>query len=442
MLKAAQVATSERSGGQTPSTVRWRILSSLCALSFVSYLLRGNLSIAAPNMMADLHLSEIQWGWVMAAFPLGYALFQLPGGVLGQRVGPRRAMAGIAIAWGLLVVLTAAVPTLAMAPTTAVLIALIAIQFLVGVVHAPVFPVLAVAVERWFPKGSLGLPYGLSSTALTVGLALTASLLPWLIASAGWRTAFVFMAPSAFVIAMWWWWIARDFPEQHNGVNSAELALIGKRAAVAARSGSSWLQVLKNRDVLLVTLSYSSLNFVYYIIFSWGYYYLVKVRGFAEQEAGFLTAAQWVGAGLGAALGGWICDLACRRIGLRWGCRWPILIGTVGCALLLLGVAWSPNAYLAALLLGLCFFCHQISEGPYWACVTAIGGRDSGVASGLMNTGGNAMGFVNAILLSVLANAVGWAIALSIGAIFAVLAAALILLVRADLPMHPVEING
>ena len=63
-----------------PTNVRWRILAILMFISFVSYMLRGNLSIAAPAMIEDLQLTEIQWGWIMAAFPLGYALFQcLPG---------------------------------------------------------------------------------------------------------------------------------------------------------------------------------------------------------------------------------------------------------------------------------------------------------------------------------------------------------------------------
>lgn len=91
-----------------PTCVRWRILAVLGALSFTSYLLRGNLSIAAPSMMADLGLSESQWGWVMSAFPLGYALFQFPGGVWGGRIGPRKGLALIAVAWALMIALTSA----------------------------------------------------------------------------------------------------------------------------------------------------------------------------------------------------------------------------------------------------------------------------------------------------------------------------------------------
>lgn len=87
---------------------------------------------------------------------------------------------------------------------------------------------------------------------------------------------------------------------------------------------------------------------------------------------------------------------------------------------------------MAALMLGLCFFFNQATEGPYWATAAAIGGRHAGAAGGLLNTGANLMGFINAVLLAFVADAFGWPIAIAIGAAFAVLAAGLILLVRAD----------
>jgi len=426
---------SASGGVMRPTKVRWRILAVLIFLSFVSYMLRGNLSIAAPTMIADLQLTEIQWGWVMSAFPLGYALFQFPGGLFGDHVGPRKALTLIAVAWALLIVVTSLVPGPAVASVSLILGTLILVQFLVGVAHAPIFPVVAISIERWFPPGSWALPNGLSSSGLTIGLAATASLLPWLMSQVGWRTSFIILAPFGLAAAGLWWWYARDNPAQHKATNDAEVALISTGRAEenpAPAEHPAWLRILKNRDALLVTLSYSCMNFVFYVVFSWGYYYLVKIRGFGEQEAGFLTSLQWLGAGVGAALGGWACDKLCFRLGLRWGCRWPIIIGMVTSAVLLLGVAFHPNAYAAAVMLGLCFFFNQATEGSYWATSTAVGGRHAGAVTGLMNTGANAMGFFNALLLSAVAASLGWTAAIAIGAGFALVGAALILLVRAD----------
>lgn len=420
------------------SFVRWRILGLLGALSFVSYLLRGNLSIAAPSMMADLKLSEIQWGWVMSAFPLGYALFQFAGGVWGGRVGPRRGLMLIAMAWAVMIAVTSAVPGPNLATASATVVVLMAIQFLVGVAHAPVFPLVAASIERWFPIGRWAFPNGLTSSGLTIGLAVTASALPWLIATLGWRAGFLVLAPAGLIVAALWWWYARDRPGAHRATNAAEVALISAgREETAARVDASdatpaWRRVLMNRDALLVTLSYSCMNFVFYVVFSWGYYYLVKVRGFSEQDAGFLTSAQWLAAGIGAALGGWACDRLCRRFGLRWGCRWPIIVGMLASAALLLGVALHPDPMVAAVMLGLCFFFNQSTEGPYWATSTAIGGRHAGAAGGLLNTGANLMGFVNALLLAGLAERFGWKPAIAVGAAFAVVGVLMILFVRAD----------
>jgi ACS family glucarate transporter-like MFS transporter len=425
-----------------PTSVRWRLLGVMIFLSFVSYLLRGNLSIAGPSMVADLQLTEIQWGWVMAAFPLGYALFQFPGGCWGDRRGPRLTLALIALAWGVLIALTALVPGREFAPLVLVIGALLLVQFLVGVAHAPVFPVMVGAIERWFPTGGWALPNGLTSSGLTVGLAATASLLPWLMDQFGWRVSFLLLAPFAFLAAALWWWYGRDRPAQHPSINAAEVELIEagqQRVAGGAPAIPAWRRVLRNRDALLMTLSYSAMNFVFYVVFSWGFYYLVTVRGFAAQEAGFLTSAQWIMGAAGAAAGGWTCDRLCRRLGLRWGCRWPVVVGCTVSAALLIGVALHPNAYVAAAMLGLCFFFNQATEGAFAANAAAIGGRHSGAAYGLMNTGANLMGFVNALLLSGVAAWLGWPVAIALGAGFALLSALFILLARADRQMDQAD---
>lgn len=421
-----------------PTNVRWRVLSVLVFVAFVSYLLRGNMSIAGTAIVEDLQLTEIQWGWVMAAFPLGYALFQFPGGCWGDRKGPRLTLSLIAIAWGLLIALTSFIPSREVAAIYLVIGGLLTIQFLVGAAHAPVFPITVSAIERWFPVGRWALPNGLTSSGLTVGLAATASALPWLIDSYGWRVSFLILAPFAFAAAGLWWWYARDRPAEHPGVNAEELALVTTevpRATCEEGDAPAWRRVLKNRDALFVMLSYSCMNYVFYVVFSWGFYYMVTVRGFAAQEAGFLTSGQWVAGALGAFSGGWLGDFLCKHLGLRWGCRWPIVVGSGVSAILLIGVAYHPNAYAAAGMLGACFFFNQFTEGAYGANGAAIGGRHGGAVYGLMNTGANLMGFINAILLSSVAAWLGWKIAIAMGSVFALLAALFILLAKADQQM-------
>ena len=162
----------------------------------------------------------------MAAFPLGYALFQFPGGCWADRKGPKFTLTAITVTWGLLIALTSLTPTRDVAPVYIVIGFLLTIQFLVGAAHAPVFPIVVTAIERGFPPGGWALPNGLSSAGLTIGLAATASALPWLIEQFGWRNGFLILAPFALLASTLWWWYASDYPQEHPSVNAAEVDLL------------------------------------------------------------------------------------------------------------------------------------------------------------------------------------------------------------------------
>jgi len=421
-----------------PSNARWLVFAVLAFASFVSYVLRANVSIAAPSMIADLALSEIEWGWILAAFTAGYAVFQFPGGIFGDRSGARKAVTIVAVLWGVLTIVTAVVPGPEAASAGLVIASLMLVRFLVGAVHAPIFPIQNVAISQWFPVGGWALPLGLSSTGLTLGFAASAPLLAWLIIQFGWRVSFVILAPLGLVVAGLWWWYSRDDPAEHDSVNAAELELIKADRSLpesGCESRPGWLRVLGNRNVLLLTLSYSCMNFVFYEIFNWFYYYLVEIRQFSAQDAGYVTSTQWIAGAAGAAIGGWICDRLCSRIGLKWGCRWPIIVGMLLSAVLLVGGAFYSDPMIAVAMLALCFFFNQMTEGTYWATSIAIGGEHAGAAGGVMNTGANAMGVVNALLVPWFAGTFGWTVAIASGAGFAVLGAVFLLFVRADRPL-------
>jgi len=333
---------------------------------------------------------------------------------------------------------TALAPGPEAAPAAVVIGSLMLLRFLVGAVHAPIFPIQNVAISQWFPVGGWALPLGLSSTGLTLGFAASAPVLAWLIIQFGWRVAFVILAPLGFIVAGLWWWYSRDDPAEHDSVNAAELELIKANRSVPEAESESrpgWIRVLKNRNVLLLTLSYSCMNFVFYEVFNWFYYYLVEIRQFSAQDAGYVTSTQWIAGAAGAAIGGWICDRLCKRIGLKWGCRWPIIVGMLLSALLLVGGAYHSNPMIAVAMLAFCFFFDQMTEGTYWATSIAIGGEHAGAAGGVMNTGANAMGVVNALLVPWFANTFGWTAAIASGAGFALLGAVLLLFVRADEPL-------
>ncbi len=417
--------------------VRWRVLALLVLASFISYVLRSDISIAGPAIVEDLGLSEQQLGYILAAFTAGYTIFQLPGGIFGIKLGARRAMTVIMVLWGLLIMLTAAAGGIG-ASTATVVAALIGVRFLVGVAHAPIYPLTGAVVERWFPIGSWALPNGLSSTGLTLGYAAVAPVLAIMIAERGWQASFFMLGPLAFAGAAFWYWYVRDEPRQHAAVNDAEAALIVANRPNAALSGGDrphWLRVLKNRDVLLLTLSYFGMNYIFYLMFNWVFYYLVEVRGFDSATAGFFTSVQWIAAAVGATLGGFLCDFLCRRFGMRRGCAGPAAAALALSGMFVLVGATTGNAYLAVGCLALSFLCNQVTEAAFWAAGIGIGGRNAAAACGVMNTGGNSAGFVNALLVPFTAGTLGWTAAVVTGTVFAFLSAGLWLFIRADRPV-------
>ena len=190
--------------------------------------------------------------------------------------------------------------------------------------------------------------------------------------------------------------------------------------------------MLKNRNALLLTASYFCMNYVFFQMFNWVFYYFVMVRGFAEQQAGFFTSIQWIAAAVGATLGGFICDYYCQKNGLCKGCRWPAAIAVASSGVLFLAGSLSPSATIAVACFAASFFFNQITEASYWAAAIGVGGRYSAATSGIMNTGGNAVGFVNALLVPFTAQILGWTVAMATAAGFAFLAAILWLFIRAD----------
>jgi ACS family glucarate transporter-like MFS transporter len=386
-------------------------------------------------MMTDLNISEQQLGYILAAFTAGYTIFQFPGGLMGDSLGPRKALTICMLLWGVLTLLTSAIPGGATTSVTTTLVLLIIVRFLVGAAHAPIFPLTGGVVERWFPAGNWALPNGLSSTGLTLGTAATAPVLAWMLGAYGWRVSFILLTPLAFIVAALWWWYARDHVAEHPATNDAEVALVRSdhpQSMPGDDSEPSWLRVLKNRNVLLLMLAYACMNYVFYQMFNWVFYYLVTVRGFDPQTAGFLTSVQWVAAAVGATLGGVICDSACRRFGIRRGCAWPAIVGVVLSGAFFFGGAVSGNTTVVVACLASSFFFNQLTEGAFWAAGISIGGCHAAAACGVMNTGGNAMGIVNSLLVPFTASSFGWTAAMVTSTFFAFASAVLWMFIRAD----------
>lgn len=389
-------------------------------------------------MMHDLGMNEYQLGLVFSSLALSYALFQFPGGLFGDKFGPRFTITAMAVAWTVLTVITAIIPGTAAWSVTAIVAALVITRFLLGAVQAPFFPVtIGGTVERWFPVKQWGLPNGLTSTGLTLGGALTAPLLVWLMESYGWRGALLITAPTGLLAAFAYYWFIRDDPATHPRITSAELAFIrsDRPAADVPLEKGSWKLALKNRNILLLTVSYFCMNYVFYLFFSWFFYYLVEVRGFSATDAGIFTAAQWILGAVGATVGGFSCDWLVRKHGVHRGTRYQAMTGLILSGVFLYFGATSDNVTVTVVMLCCSFGFTQITEAPFWVAAMGVAGRHSQVATGVMNTGGNLPGALGGLMVPFVANWLGWTTAIVSSSAFVLLGALLWIFIRADEPL-------
>lgn len=396
----------------------------------MAYVQRTTISVAAPELTEALQLSKQQLGWLFMAFTAAYAAGQLPGGALGQRFGPRAVFTGIGLI-GVVATLATALPSYLLAGA-ALLGVLILAQALLGLGQGPVFPVFATVVERWFPSRQFGLANGVISSGMLLGGALTPPLLVALIAELGWQQAILATALPALLLTLGWWHFGRDRPEQHSGVTAEELAELDPAPPAPPLTFDRMSAVLRDRNILLLALSYLCMNFVFYTIMSWSFLYLVEQRGLKGLESGLMAMIPWIGAAVGAAAGGVLADRLAQRHGATRGYRLlPLLSLPLG-AVMLVAIPAAADAALAVAALTLAFFAMEINEGPYWAATMNIARADTGAATGVLNTGGNTGGIICQPLVAWLVASGDWTDAWLTGAAFALVAAALWLAVRCE----------
>ncbi len=389
----------------------------LFGFAFLAYLQQKSITVAADRMMPELHLSQVQIGWIMEAFVVGYALFQLPGGIFGQRVGARRAftITGLAAVFA-----TMSTP---LAPFwlkgTALFVVLLSLQALLGAAQASVFPVSAGVFEAWFPQRRWAFVQGLQTMGISFGAALTPPLIVSLMSMLGWQQALLWTGVPSLVLILIWAWYARNSPREHAAVTPEELATIGAKDTPPIDSNigiKQLLNILRERSVLMLALSYLCFNYSFYLLSNWVFLYLVQERHFSVLESGWLASTPPLASALGAGVGGVITSALCLRFGNRWGYRLLPLIAMPTVAALLMVSVSTANPYWAVAGLATCFAAVELNEGAYWGGAMMVGGADTMAVSGIMNTGGNLGGIIGIPIIAYLSGEHLWRLAFLIGA--------------------------
>jgi sugar phosphate permease len=380
---------------------RYRVLSFLFFLSIITYLDRVCISVVGVRMKADLGLSNEQFGWVLGAFALAYALFEIPTGALGDRVGPRRVLTRVVLWWSAFTALTG---------TASSYLYLVAVRFLFGVGEAGAYPNSSIVVARWFPAAETGRAQAFIWAAGRLGGALSPLIVVPVSVAFGWRASFAVMGALGLVWAVAWYGWFRDFPHEKVGVSADERRLIESSRRYRANPHAHrfpWRALLKSRNLWALLLMFHFYMYGAYFFSAWLPTYLQEGRHFSENELKlFATLPFFLGA-IGCFTGGYASDWLARRWGLKWGRRAVGLVGMgLSSGIMLLASLTRDNPTAATLLaVGMAF--KDLTLPVAFAVCVDVGRSRAGTVAGAMNTFGQLGAFFLAVLFGKIVTATG-----------------------------------
>lgn len=376
-----------------PSRTRHGVILFAVLLGIIHYIDRVCISRARPFIQSDLHLTDAQMGLVFSAFTLAYALFEIPGGWLGDRWGPRRVLLRIVVFWSLFTAATGFAWSF---------VSMLACRFLFGMGEAGGFPNITKMFSVWLPQQERDMAQGITWLAARWGGAFTPLLVAWVLSFTNWRTAFVIFASLgvAWVVAFYGWF--RDDPHDHPKVNAAERALL-EESRCNLGSGHAripWRRLFATRSVTLLWVYYFCISYVWYFYVTW-------LPKYMEEELRMDLHSTWASAlnGLPLFLGGVGCFLggtAARRLSTSLGSlgRARRAVGVTGMlaagALIVLAIFLHHPVY-AMLALGLSGFFNDLSMPGAWGACMDVGGKLAGSVSGSMNMVGNLGGALGGV---------------------------------------------
>lgn len=395
MVPAGPRPVSEKAGFAPATHVRYQVLAVACTLALLTYVHRLGFVVGNNDIKGGLGLDKDEMGYLASAFLVAYALFQVPGGLLGDRWGGRRTLTILVLGCSLLTDAVALAAELPGGPMTAFWF-LLGVRFLFGMFQAGGFPTLARVLADWIPLKERASAQGMTWTFSRLGGAFVPFLFLWLFNAFGtWTTPFWIMGAIGLLWAGFFWQWFRNRPEERSGVNAAERHLIeAGRGPNARRAGPvPWLAMLRSGSVWSLSLMYGFVGFAGNFITNLLPLYLGEERHLEREEVMLLSAVPLACGAVSCVLGGVLSDWCVRRWGSRtWGRRVVGAIGVACAGVTLLATLWVEDLWLLAVLLGASFFCNDLMMGPAWAACADIGERYAGTLSGTMNMLGSLAG--------------------------------------------------
>ena len=401
------------------------VLGLLCAMYFLMFINRTNIAIAGPLMQADLKLSNTDLGLAFSAFAYPYALFQLFGGMLGDKFGPRATLAVSAFIVFLATAWIGAAGGLA---------SLFLARILLGIGEGAAFPTATRAMSVWTPVGRWAFAQGITHTFSRVGNWAAALIVAGLIAWLSWRASFYLLAPVNLVWMALWFWYFRDSPNDHPAMTPDDVAKLPVRARGDNKRKIPWARLAW--FILPVTCVDFCYGWTLWLFQNWIPSFFVQNYGLNLNRTAIFTAGVLFAGIVGDTLGGVVSDAILKRTkNLVTARRSVIMAGFIGSFIFMIPVILFHDLTVAAVSLSLVFFFSELIVAPIWAVPMDIAPRYAGTASGMMNFGFGFAGIVSPIFFGAMIDLTGtWTVPFLVSIALLLLGAVLAYYLRPDRP--------
>ncbi len=375
---------------------RNRVLGLLSLLLVITYLDRVCISVAGPRMQEALHIGPVAWGWVTGIFTLSYAAFEIPSGALGDRIGARRVLTRIVLWWSGFTSLTGLATGY---------YPLLLVRFLFGMGEAGAYPNASVVVSRWFPIQERGRAFGITLMAAQLGGAFAPLLVVPIQIHYGWRASFYLFGVLGVVWSGVWYRWFRDSPAERVGVSPAELE--ETRGLMAkGHQRLPWSVALRSRNFWAAMSAALCYVYTFYFFQSWFHTYLVKARGYSENDLLLSSLPFFVAAGANCA-GGVLSNTLVKKVGLRWGRCGIGVVSLATAGLCTIAVMFTHGRFGAMLLLSLIYGGITFQQPIMFAVCLDIGGAYAGAMVGAMNTASQIGSFLSSLVFGYLVGRFG-----------------------------------
>ena len=370
---------------------RYRFFLGSFLITLLLYVDRVCISSAKDSIAGDLSLTDIQMGWVLSAFALGYALFQVPGGALGDKYGVRRVMTTIMVLWSIFTSLTGAAWNYT---------SMLFFRFIFGAGEAGAFPNISRAAFSWVPTKERGSFQGINFSGSRLGAAFALPLVAYLIDAWGWRNIFYFFGVIGILFAILFYAFFRNKPEDHPGLSDAEKEYIVKNRQheVEKKGGNLSLKsILESKNVILAMIQYIGSNFIFFFMLTWLFPYIKAEYELSLVATGFYAMLPLLAGAVGNWVSGFMVDSIYKKGKWKLSRQLPATIGFILVVIGILSSLYMDTALSAVLCLSVAIFGADMTLSPSWSFCMDIGEENSGKVSGMMNMAGNLGAFSTAL---------------------------------------------